>query len=115
MLKTLELLNKHEIVKSYEIQDFRQGPDFYFLKVRADLNNSTVLYIREYVSEDEYHYSYHWQEENGTLLVRWDNAPHHRGLKTFPHHKHVSEQILPSYEITLEDVMKYIVACLEEL
>jgi hypothetical protein len=57
MLKTLELLNKHEIVKSYEIQDFRQGPDFYFLKVRADLNNSTVLYIREYVSEDEYHYS----------------------------------------------------------
>lgn len=45
MLKTLELLNKHEIIKSYEIQDFRQGPDFYFLKVRADLNNSTVLYI----------------------------------------------------------------------
>jgi hypothetical protein len=45
MLKTLELLNKHKIVKYYEVQDFRQGPDFYFLKVRADLNNNTVLYI----------------------------------------------------------------------
>jgi hypothetical protein len=113
MLDTLELLNKYKIAKSYEIQDFRQGPDFYFLKVRADLSNNTILYVREYVSEDGYHYSYHWQEENGTLLVRC-NAPHHRRLKTFPHHKHVGEQILPSYEITLGDVMKYIVACVEE-
>ncbi|WP_457613933.1 toxin-antitoxin system TumE family protein [Methanocaldococcus sp.] len=33
-------------------------------------------------------YSFHWQDKNGDLIVRWDNAPHYRNIKTFPHYKH---------------------------
>jgi hypothetical protein len=36
MLKTLELL-KSKLVKSYELLDFKQGEDFYFLKLKAIL------------------------------------------------------------------------------
>ena len=53
MLKTLELLEKSPIVKSYEILDFKKGKDFYYLKIRVILINDTVLYIREYVSPDD--------------------------------------------------------------
>jgi hypothetical protein len=33
-------------------------------------------------------YSFHWQNKDGTPIYRWDNAPHHRDLSTFPHHLH---------------------------
>ena len=34
-------------------------------------------------------YSFHLQDARGRLVFRYDNAPHHRELPTFPHHKHV--------------------------
>ncbi len=34
-------------------------------------------------------YSYHYQKSNGDLVFRYDNAPHHPEIETFPHHKHV--------------------------
>jgi len=87
----------------------RRGRDFYFLKIKAELMDGSVLYIREFVSDEEYSYSFQWQK-NGNLLIRWDNAPHHRHLETFPHHKHVGskDNIQPSKEVSLEDVLKTI-------
>ncbi|CEP67747.1 Uncharacterized [Moorella glycerini] len=108
MLKTLKLLNRCPAVVSYEIQDYKQGTDFYYLKVRCELKNDTLLYIRQYVSAEEYNYSYHWQNRNGELIVRWDNAPHHETIITFPHHKHIGGKVTISYEISIEDVLNYI-------
>jgi hypothetical protein len=33
-------------------------------------------------------YSFHWQTSDGTLISRWDNAPHHLSLPNAPHHRH---------------------------
>jgi len=89
MLKTLKLVEESKIVKEYEIQDFKQGRKFYYLRIKIILVEESELYIKEYVSETEYLYSYHWQDRDGTLKIRWDNAPHHyKDIKTFPHHKH---------------------------
>lgn len=33
-------------------------------------------------------YRHHWQDSNGGLIKRWDNAPHHPEVDTFPHHLH---------------------------
>ena len=43
------------------------------------------------------------------LIVRWDNAPDW-DVETSPHHKHVGkkENVEPSYERTLEQVMAVI-------
>ena len=84
MLKILHLLNESGVIKSYEIQDFKQGNNFYYIRVQAKLVNNTMLFIREYVSEEDYNYSYHWQEEDSQLIIRWDNAPHHNQIKTIP-------------------------------
>ena len=107
MLRTLELFKTSKIIKEYEIIDFKQGKDFYFIKAKATLTNKAELHIREFVSEREYIYSYHWQDVNGRMIIRWDNAPHHRHLKTFPHHKHTPE-VEESEEVNLEGVLKVI-------
>ncbi|MEW5766246.1 MAG: DUF6516 family protein [bacterium] len=33
-------------------------------------------------------YSFHWQDAQGKLQRRWDNAPHHPNLPKAPHHIH---------------------------
>ena len=35
-------------------------------------------------------------------LLRYDNAPHHSGIETFPHHKHVGDRIEPLHDPSLE-------------
>jgi len=33
-------------------------------------------------------YRFHWQNKDGGLIKRWDNAAHHPEIETFPHHLH---------------------------
>lgn len=37
-------------------------------------------------------YSFHWQKADRTLLKRWDNAPHHSEIPSFPHHVHDGDE-----------------------
>lgn len=43
MIKTLEALDKSSIVKDYEILDYKQGKNFYFIKIKAVLINNSEL------------------------------------------------------------------------
>ncbi len=106
MLQTLELL-RDELIESYEILDFKSGESFYFLKVKAVLLDGSVLHIKEYASSQDYLYSYHWQEKDGSLRIRWDNSPHHEHLRTFPSHKH-APQLQESDEVSLSEVLEAI-------
>jgi len=55
--------------------------------------DESVLHFIEFVNVKEtaevYKYSYHYQDRNGNLIFRYDMAPHHREVETFPHHKHI--------------------------
>ena len=57
-------------------------------------------------------YSYHYQGSDGTLVFRYDNAPHHRQVATFPHHKHTTESISEATPPHLVDVLREIDAIL---
>ena len=57
-------------------------------------------------------YSYHYQGSDGTLVFRYDNAPHHRHVSTFPHHKHMGNDVLDSKPPHLIDVLREIDAIL---
>ena len=72
------------------------------------LSDNSILYVREYVDETERDYSFHWQTADNELIIRWDNAFHYEHLKTYPNHKHVSGEVLESYELSLADVLEYI-------
>lgn len=57
-------------------------------------------------------YSYHYQSSDGTLVFRYDNAPHHRHVATFPHHKHTADDVIDSRPPHLIDVLREIDAIL---
>jgi len=50
----------------------------------------------------------------GEPVFRYDNAHHHPGLSTHPHHKHAREKIVPAVEPTLSQVLDEVSACLHE-
>jgi hypothetical protein len=50
-------------------------------------------------------YNYHYQRADGTLVFRYDNAPHYPDLPGFPEHKHGGEQVLSAPAPDLSQVL----------
>lgn len=53
-------------------------------------------------------YAYYFLNPDNTLIIGWDNAPHHNNIETYPHHKHdkVQKNISKSDIRNLKDVFK---------
>lgn len=67
-----------------------------------ELNEALVI------EEDKLHhlsYRYHFQEKNNRLIFRFDNAPHFPDIETFPHHKHLPNQVEPSEKPSISEVI----------
>ena len=103
-----KLLDASPFVKSYKVLEYKVIDSGLYYKIAITLHNDTTLHAREYCSNKERTYSFHWQDQNGNLIVRWDNCPHHDQLLTFPHHKHHNDCIEESQEISFEDVLLFI-------
>ena len=107
-MEILDCLNKSKSVKSYEILNFKSFENGFYIKIKVAIVDNTELFIREYSDEKERSYSYHWQDENQNLILRWDNAPHHNHIKTFPHHKHSKEKTQENFNIDCFSILKEI-------
>ena len=88
------LLSRHEIevqqldsrrAESNEAGEFNACVNFYDQSM-LEATEKVKIEDGEIVKQD---YSYHYQKSNGDLVFRYDNAPHHPEIETFPHHKHV--------------------------
>lgn len=73
------------------------------------------LHIAEYVITEPTmtrpKYRYHLQTPGGRMLSRWDNAPHHRDVVTFPDHRHDDQgHICPHPPSDLPGVLNAVVS-----
>ncbi len=75
------------------------------IKIRAEVTDGSILFLTELHTPTYQKYSYHWQTEDGRLLVRWDNSPHWKDMKTFPNHKHLGTAGTPSPRADVPDVI----------
>jgi len=102
--KTIKILEQSSIVDSIISVDSDAFGNYYRLKLQALLINGWKLHVWEHATPKFQRYAYHISK-GPKLIIRWDNAPHHLQVKTFPHHKHVKEEILESKEMSIEDVI----------
>ena len=87
-------LRAHPAVSQIEEPLFCAASDDYngVLRVRVIFGDHTYLDIHETVNTElgypvRIHYAYTFMQ-NGIQAFRYDNAPHHHDILTFPHHKH---------------------------
>ena len=79
------------------------------IKAKLRLFDGSMLWVREvWVNETIEAYSYYWLRPDKTVIMGWDNAPHHQSVKTFPHHKHIGDRVEESQEREMTQILKFI-------
>lgn len=95
-----------DIITAYSVVEYNRYGSATSLVAKVEFKDRSLLHIKDYVLiEGKRKYSYHWQDAQGRLITRWDNSPHHRELSTFPHHRHLPEEVVASRERTIKDVL----------
>ena len=89
------------------------------IRCRVFFGDDSFLDIYEVVSTElgypvRVHYAYTYIREEQRVF-RYDNAPHHPGIFTHPHHKHIgpTDRLAPSDKPTLSQVLAEIEGWLE--
>jgi hypothetical protein len=76
--------------------------------------NNYALDFRELVSEEHTDYRYHFMNGNNRLIKRWDSAPHHKEITTFPFHLHTPEGVMECDKVNLIEVIDIIKALMSK-
>jgi hypothetical protein len=58
-------------------------------------------------------YRYHFQDEQNSLIYRYDSTPHFPNLPTFPHHKHLFDNVIAWEKPHIADVLQEVMEFLE--
>jgi hypothetical protein len=109
-IKALIALN-HQVVHWRVMREEAQG-DMGLFRYRLTLRDGGLLEMFERfqvvgVRLEVTRYSFHWQDADGQLRKRWDNAAHHPEVLTHPHHVHDSTEanVLPHEPISAEEAL----------
>ena len=110
-----QMIVLHPYVRYFQVVREEEQGNSGLLRFRLTLTDGGLLELSERfrVIDGEVRplkYRFHWQDRNGQLIARWDMAPHHLALPTFPHHIHdgAEENILPHAPVSLADVLALI-------
>jgi hypothetical protein len=81
------------------------------LRIRLRLNQTHLLEINEaiVIADNKLEfldYRYHFQDERNCLVFRYDSTPHFPNLSTFPHHKHLPDDVIISQKPEITQVLK---------
>lgn len=97
----------------FEVLDEYIEQSYGFIRIKGKTSDGKTFEAFEYVIEKGRDlrfesYSFHLQEKKGNLIKRWDNAPHHKEISTFPFHLHEGEKILPSKPLNFSQFINYL-------
>ncbi len=48
-------------------------------------------------------------DKNKEIITRWDSAPHHKEIPTFPYHMHIKKRVKESKKVNLVDILDIII------
>ena len=112
LAKVEEKLRELEpLISSSQIGIERRSPYRIVLKGIIIFVDGSSLHFLEYVLEEDNRllrvsYRFHYIKQDGSLVFRYDNAPHHPELPTFPLHKHLpGKKVVSSSEKSLIDIL----------
>jgi hypothetical protein len=99
-LKNTEIITD----KSVDYREFsaREG----MLRGRLLFIDGSMLEFMEYLQEENrLKYRFHLVDKESNMVFRYDNAPHHKDVSSFPHHKHLPSNVTESDDKGIMDVL----------
>lgn len=106
-----ELAETGLILSSELTADFRTKK-IGLIKGVLSFSDDSKLFFREYLDlrykTEKETYSFHYQDQNGGLIFRYDNAAH-KPSSGFTDHKHVGEQVVQAEIPNLREVLEEVI------
>jgi hypothetical protein len=89
------------LVVTYDLVEVQLSVNTGYIEGSVTFTNNARLiffeFLRQTATEVEREkYRYHFMDGRNQLAFRYDNAPHHAEIATFPHHKHLPEGLAES-------------------
>ena len=106
LYEIIEALEKSKIVKEIIFKEADALESASVIKIRASLENSWILQVWQHQTPDLLRYSYHVFDKDNKTIVRWDNAPHHEKISTYPYHKHEKDRLVESDKMNIKKVLE---------
>jgi len=102
ILRDFPAIQAYELTK--KVYNIHQG----YIGGKITFDSGSSLEFIEVVDTErpaKIKYRYQYMDKSRSLVFRYDNAPHHPEIASFPHHKHIPEHHLESKEPDLESVL----------
>jgi len=90
------------------------------IRIKSVLSNEGTFELFIYMVEEKHklvldRYSFHWQDKEGYLLIRMDNAPHFPDMPNAPHHVHKGMEVValleaPELLLFLDEIERMVVS-----
>ncbi|MDH4164548.1 MAG: DUF6516 family protein [Nitrospirota bacterium] len=104
------------VLSSHVERHYGPSDDTLYLRGTVHFIDATVMDFSLFVMRgprgiivDKYRFQY--MTKSGRMIFRYDNAPHHPALSSFPHHKHISsDKAVPSTMPSIKDLLNEISA-----
>ena len=100
----LNWLIEREVVETEYDEDADSG----LIGGNITFKDGSCLYFKEVLFSQTREYRFHYMDRKQNLILRWDSAPHHKKIKTFPYHVHTSKSVMPSKPLNLIEVLDQI-------
>ena len=91
-----QIIQAFPSIRTYTLQKKIYGSKQGYISGSLLFNNGYRLDFVEVKDIDrasKIKYRYQYMDEQDACIFRYDNAPHHLNIATFPHHNHLGEQV----------------------
>ncbi len=99
------------IVEYYELKEKVYGEESGFIEGAVSFIDASRLdfaEVKDINQKAKIKYHYHFMDAKNAMFFRYDNAKHHKGVKTFPHHKHLPDTIAACAEPEMSNILSEI-------
>lgn len=109
----LDIINNAAIINKSSIEKIKLDDFSGIIKEKLFFKTTLlefleVIKLKDNPNQKKKKYRYHFMTKDNTRIFRYDNAGHHHNIKTFPHHKHIKDDIVATEEPNLFIVLKEI-------
>ena len=114
--RAVERIDDYGFAESIDIKEERRAAKQSIIKSKIILVDGSVLHVKEFIDAkytiEKVHYAYQYQDRDGKLIFRYDNARHRPDLG-FSNHKHLSdgsieESSIPDISDVVDEVISHI-------
>ncbi len=103
--------NYSHIIENYQLSEKQYSNVRGFIEGElwfADQSRLSFAEVKDIELNAKIKYHYHYMDNSDNMIFRYDNAKHFKEIKTFPHHKHLQNEVTECIEPELNSILSEI-------